>query len=330
MTGRKLKIRIAQMIAAVVPIAACGSTPTQNENCYGVERAWSLDFPVTPDAGVMIVDPATCSDFCARQANGSSSEMADVTVTKCSATPDAGSGGAVHCEYQEHRRCFPPGVVEGRRPAGLLAAAEPEAATELGSLFARMAHVEGASVLAFESLRDELRAHRAPRHLVRDAELAASDEVRHQRMMTRLARRHGATPRAPRVAPQPIRGLEQMAMENAVEGCVRETFGAIVAAWQADHALDGAVRATMQVIAEDETRHAALAWRVAMWVEPRLLEAARRRILRTRRAALEALLIEVSIRMPCTFVTDAGLPPQAEARALVEQLIAFVENSSDR
>jgi len=65
--------------------------------------------------------------------------------------------------------------------------------------------------------------------------------------------------------------------EIAVEGCVRETFGALEATFQAKNANDPQIRRVMRRIAEDETRHAALAWRVAAWIEPRLSDRQRRR-----------------------------------------------------
>ena len=61
----------------------------------------------------------------------------------------------------------------GRRPAGLLATrgkGERRAAHPLGEYFAKVAHLEAASVFAFERLRDELHAHGAPSELVRAAE----------------------------------------------------------------------------------------------------------------------------------------------------------------
>ena len=51
----------------------------------------------------------------------------------------------------------------------------------------------------------------------------------------------------------------EIARENAEEGCVRETFGALLAAHQAAYACDPEVREVMTRIAGDELRHAALA-----------------------------------------------------------------------
>ena len=53
--------------------------------------------------------------------------------------------------------------------------------------------------------------------------------------------------------------------ENAREGCVRETFGALIAMHQAERAGDPIIRRAMRRIAEEETRHAELAWEVASW-----------------------------------------------------------------
>jgi len=57
--------------------------------------------------------------------------------------------------------------------------------------------------------------------------------------------------------------LVDVALENAVEGCVRETYGALIATRQAEAASDPVVRRAMRKIAADETAHAALSWDVA-------------------------------------------------------------------
>jgi hypothetical protein len=119
------------------------------------------------------------------------------------------------------------------------------------------ARLEAASIPAFQVLTRELRARRAPVALVSAAMCAVQDEVRHRRATAALARRYGAEPMRPSFGPTPVdRTLEAIATENAVEGCVRETYGALVALWQARHARDPVVAAAMAPIAADETRHA--------------------------------------------------------------------------
>lgn len=75
-----------------------------------------------------------------------------------------------------------------------------------------------------------------------------------------------------------IRSLEEMALENAVEGCIRETFGAYVAHIQAEQAKDKEVRGILRRVAADETMHAGLAWEIHAWAMARLGVEARERI----------------------------------------------------
>ena len=141
----------------------------------------------------------------------------------------------------------------GRRPAGLVRRAA-RGATRSGAYFAQVAHLEAASVRAFEVLRRELAHHGAPASLVERAAEARQDEVRHARMMRLIASRHGGAWRSPKVERRPLRSLEDIAIENAAEGCVREAFGAVVGLWQARFARDAAVRRVMRRVEEARRR----------------------------------------------------------------------------
>jgi hypothetical protein len=209
----------------------------------------------------------------------------------------------------------------GRRPAGLVEEAAARSQSALGAWLARLAWMEAASMHAFRTLRAELASLGAPRTLLCAAERAERDEARHARVASRLARRRGVTPVRARVAPRRVRSLETIARENAVEGCVRETFSALVAGWQAQHATDPELAAAMKAIAEDETRHAALAWAVARWLEPQLDRGARRILRASVRGALRALRCEVST-LPPSLAHAAGLPSRAEGAALVDLFAA--------
>ena len=228
--------------------------------------------------------------------------------------------------------CYTCGV--GRRPSGLRArrptrtrTPEKSPDTELGRYFAAVAHLEAASVDAFRILEDELVMHGAPRRLVRAASRAARDEVRHARVTSRLARRFGATPELPRVARRARRSLEAIAIENAAEGCVRETFGALEATWQAATARDPEVRAAMKRIAVDETRHAALAWAVDAWALTLLDGAARRRVANARSAAVANLARDVASHKPAGLVRDAGVLDAAHASRLVDTMTRELWNA---
>src|SRR5439155_17831135 len=100
-----------------------------------------------------------------------------------------------------------------------------------------------------------------------------------------LARRFGGAYAPPTVHAREARSLEGIAVDNAVEGCVRETYGALVATYQAENAKDAAVRAAMKRIAREEIRHAALSWQLDGWLAGRLDRAARERVARAKLGA---------------------------------------------
>ena len=78
----------------------------------------------------------------------------------------------------------------------------------------------------------------APQPLLALARQAAADEVRHSAVTAELARKYGGTPQPPVVVARPVRSLPEIAAENEVEGCVRETYAALLATYQAAHARD--------------------------------------------------------------------------------------------
>ncbi|NMO15765.1 hypothetical protein HPC49_03405 [Pyxidicoccus fallax] len=213
-------------------------------------------------------------------------------------------------------------LCEGRRPEGLCSdGAVAGQVPMLGALFAKMAHLEAASVPAFERLAEELAAHGAPHRLVRAARRAAREEVRHARAMQSLAARHGAPMPEVSVAPFTARSLEALALENAVEGCVRETFGALLAGWQARRAGDVAVREALATIAPDELRHAELSWAIHAWALDRLAPEARARVEEAQREAWLALEREsAESRLPEHVAREAGLPAPDVALQLVREL----------
>jgi hypothetical protein len=173
----------------------------------------------------------------------------------------------------------------------------PEGTRTEGERLAAMTYLEAVSVHAFERLERELDAHRAPPDLLRAARRARRDEVRHTAMTTRLARRHGASFRLPEApGPARTRTLFEVALENAVEGCIRETYGAVQGLVEAETSRDATMRRAMKSIAADECRHAELAWAVHAWAMPRLTEDERRAVER----AMKDAVAEIAARDPRT------------------------------
>jgi hypothetical protein len=208
----------------------------------------------------------------------------------------------------------------GRRPAGLRTAEEVACADALGRHFAAAAHLEAASIHAFLRLREELALHGAEAHLQEAALRSACDEVWHTEVSRRLAGLFGAVPPRPGVDALPLRSLFEMALDNAVEGCVRETFGALVAHHQAANARDAGIRQVMAQIAEDETRHAGLSWAIDRWVQPKLSAPERERLREARAQAVAALREEMATPQEAVLIGEAGLPPPEVASAMMDSL----------
>lgn len=214
-------------------------------------------------------------------------------------------------------------IVAGRRPAGLVATLEPSARDALGRVFARMAYLEAASVDAFAQLEEELTALDAPEALVTAAREARLDEVDHAARMNALAQRFGGQPRKVVVAPRTLRSAFELALDNAIEGCVRETFGALLATHQAEHASDEEIRKTMRIVARDETRHAALSWRVAAFMQTKLSAQQAEQVARAQQLALHELVDE--IEEPCRRERELlGTPSRQQARLLLGSLWPLV------
>ena len=213
----------------------------------------------------------------------------------------------------------------GRRPHGLrprrgTCAKKSDTRDRIGEYFERAAYLEDASIHAFRIMQVELAAHGAPEALISAAKRAERDEVRHALVTRNLARAHGGNSERARVSSRPVRSLEAMAIENAVEGCVRETYGALVAMWQAKAARDPAIARAMKKIAADETRHAALSWSLASWIESRLDAAARARVAAARKEALEALHREIAAPVDRALVVRAGIPVPCVQRKMLALL----------
>jgi hypothetical protein len=223
--------------------------------------------------------------------------------------------GAVEVVATEIAQTGDPKCAIGRRPAGYVPPSRR--AQSIGEYFAQAAELEAASVPAFRRLARELRAHGAPAELVARAETAARDEVRHARATKRLAMRFGGAVSWPKIGNLPVRSLAVIAEENAREGCVRETFGALVATVQAARAFDPEVRREMEIIAREETEHAALAWDAAEWLDRLLDDDARARVIRARAGAIA----ELHASLDASFVSpELGLPTAREARGLLARL----------
>jgi hypothetical protein len=261
------------------------------------------------------VDPLAsdeaCRTFCEQHA------AAFGTGFDCRAESEDG-GTIIVCSFNT--------VCEGRRPEGFRAPAPEHDAPILGRYFAAMAAGEAASVAAFERLGEELAALDMPRELVRRARHAARQESRHFGMTAALARRFGAAAKAPALPTLRKRNVVELAHENAREGVVRETFGAVAGCWQARHATERSVRAVMRRIASDETSHAELSWAIDMALRERMSPRQQSELDMLASEAVEHLTRELDAEVDAELVVRAGLPNRRVTRALLEAARAELWN----
>jgi hypothetical protein len=302
---------LRSVVIAALPVAAVGCCSD-----YSVEVQLQVDaFAAEPDDGGLLPE-SVCTAMCKPPRRETIKQVYGCHVVE---TSDAGITGIACDEHVGHCSTFP--VAGGRPPLGLRPRGAIVARDAAGAFFAQMAHVEAAAVDGFVELATALAVHGAPSSLVDDARSAAEDERRHARVAAAFARRFGAGALPPvEIDPVAAPSLETLALQNAREGCVLETYGAVVTQWQSRTAGDRAVRRAFVNIARDELRHAELAFAVARWLHARLDEAARRRVRDAQREAAAALLRDVAQPSDPRLVTTLGLPDRDAALRLVGDL----------
>ncbi|HEX8790384.1 MAG TPA: ferritin-like domain-containing protein, partial [Polyangiaceae bacterium] len=280
----------------LVEVHGCGESPDAAFACnVSVTDPCVRDF----DAAV-----AACNTWCAVLAPG----LTGIGY------PQSADAGPPYVGY-----CFDTGTLcnFGRPPRSFRPRRVP-CSNPTGQALSVAAQLEAASVPAFESLATDLVRFRAPRRLVAAARRAARDEVRHARAMARAARRYGSRSSRVHVDVPRSTSLLELALRNAEEGCVRETFSAAVAVVQGRTATDPALRRTMRRIARDEIRHAALSWRLHEWLLSQLPRSERSRLAAVRRRTLDAIDAEIA-RAPRADPV-LGMPGPLELRALLGEM----------
>ena len=316
-----------RVILSTLPLAGCTGDPDEPDLAPPADLQANIDFS-SPLANCFAMNPditvypnpdggiswdggmdVVCLQFCPVGYYGGCMPSDDGGTGMI---PDGG-GSPLICSYD----CF------GRRPTGFSPASLVEGerdddvrAGAIGRHFARMAELEAASVVAFEHLAEELRRFDAPAALVDAARQAAKDEQRHTHFASGVAEQHGSKMSDIVAGESSPHTLLDLAIENAVEGCVRETFGALLVTFQARCAGDAIVRAGLKRVARDETRHAELAWTIHRWMWPMLTRAQRTRVTAAMQSAVQELAnrtTEPSTEL-CAF---AGLPQAHQARQLL-------------
>jgi hypothetical protein len=153
----------------------------------------------------------------------------------------------------------------------------------LAAAWTELGQMEHASIAAFARFTLELLAFGAPRALVEQAQAAMADETRHAKICFGLASAYAGRAIGP--GPLEMTGvnlstdLAASALTAFIEGGIGETVAAAEAGEAAASATDPTIARLLAGIAEDEARHAALAWRFIAWALASSSSAARERIL---------------------------------------------------
>ncbi len=312
MTRRSHRHRLSNVLSIVlglVTTGCCINAPTvENEEVY--DGIVADDVLVEIRAGNPTDDErcdAACTEIVERQ------EGVVDEVLSCSAMVEDSDLPWDPSHTQVEITCIvqytAQGFCTGRRPQGhreLLAEVDG-----VGPWFAMHAHLERASVAAFAELATWLEGRGAPSDLVERCRAAASDEIVHADLMAAFARRGGAEVPMCEAETAPDDVLT-VAIHNAVEGCVHESFAAIVAAHQARHAAVELGRDAFAQIAGDELRHGELAWELHAWLLDQLDADGRALV---ERAQAEALMRLPERAAANAHATPAGLGWPAPARA---------------
>ncbi len=148
--------------------------------------------------------------------------------------------------------------------------APSELAPRLARHWTEIGLMEHASVAAFARFTLQLLNMGAPAETIEASNRAQMDETLHARMAFEIASRYAGRDVGPGALS--VQGSlledswEHILATTIEEGCIGETCAAIEAAHAAILCEDPAVARVLERIAEDESRHAALAWRTVAWM----------------------------------------------------------------
>jgi len=253
----------------------------------------------------------SCLDICIHQ-----SVPANYNVCGCSYDGENDLGDlSITCITYE---C----AVEGRGHGDVQKAQQVSGPTAMARWFARAFHAEASSVGAFLQLQSELTRHHAPQELLVRCMQAAKEEVMHARMMSKYCADEGGKAPTLEFGDVPDRSLFELALDNAVEGCIFETYAALRAHYQAKNAQDTRVRKMMKVIARDETKHAQLAWDIHQWLFAQLNAEQQEQLKQAQKDAYIQLQKSADRAAMSPMVAQLGLPSPQLAKDLCQRLAA--------
>ncbi len=207
------------------------------------------------------------------------------------------------------------------------ASLDPAVRSALAEAWSEIAALEHASVASFARATLQLMSLGAPPELLHAAQRAAADEVEHARVGYALASRYADRPIGPSkldLAGMPLETDPRAVLGSLIEeACVGETIGAAEALALAGLVQDPVLREVHARIAEDEQRHAELAWKTLRFLLAGADEDTRRFARATFDRAIEAASADPSLRRSVV-AEEVGLLSSKQIGALRRQALRDV------
>ena len=141
---------------------------------------------------------------------------------------------------------------------------------DVGLQWLQQAEGEYASVASFARHTLQLMSIGAPSELLEASQAASIDEIKHAKMCYGLASTFMEKDVVPGVL-DVDNSLGELELKDIIrsviqEGCIEETLAAIEAHYRESLTQDTSVKFALKEIADDETRHAKLAWDTISWI----------------------------------------------------------------
>jgi hypothetical protein len=327
-------MQLTQLFLSIVmgcdPKTTDSSEPVVNDidcgewgDCYGIcmepynsENTWTVpadDFATYLDADGQLTTEqcfAICTDYFTEYNWGG---VIEYTSCVDDGSDDNGDQ-SITCGYLLSPYC------EGRKHNSI--DAHLQVGNDIDSWFVRATQAEIGSVGAFLIMREELRKMGAPKNLISQCLTAAQDEIKHARMMHTVCVSLGQKATAPTIDCVPKRSYFSLAMENAIEGCIHESYAAIQALYQSQHAKTPELRELFTAIATDEIQHAQLSLQIHHWLMSKLTREQQNTILKAQQKSVGQLIEYHTTHEPAAQTSILGLPDSKSAVKMTQTLFA--------
>jgi hypothetical protein len=251
------------------PVGHCvGASCTSDADCGDAFRCQSYDS--SHGCGIARFACQTAKDTCQSDQDCAAGSYCDGSTGSFTCTPGGCAIGR-------------PFLVEGQERVATVAARTDwtiafapavaglsnEARQTAANAWARIGQMEHASVAAFARFALQLLSLGAPAELLELTTQAMADETRHARLAFGIASAFGEKP----VGPAKLdveHSLNETSLADVVrlvvrEGCIGETSAALEAREAAERAASPELTRMLAGVADDESRHAELAWRFVSW-----------------------------------------------------------------